>query len=81
MYALAFIALFIYRPGHAPGVALLRSSAFIILIFYIMWGNYQSHYILTIDRNPETINKEITLMTDVNINCSFSVALHKIFYG
>ncbi len=46
LYALAFTALFIYRPDHDPEVALLRSSAFIILIFYIMWGNYQSRYIL-----------------------------------
>ncbi|OGX39660.1 MAG: hypothetical protein A3D87_00900 [Omnitrophica WOR_2 bacterium RIFCSPHIGHO2_02_FULL_50_17] len=46
LYALAFIALLIYRSGHDPEVALLRSSAFIILIFYIMWGNYQSRYIL-----------------------------------
>lgn len=47
VYALAFIALFRYQSHHDPEVAFLRSSAFIILIFYIMWGNYQSRYILT----------------------------------
>jgi hypothetical protein len=45
-YVFAFIGLFIYRSYHDPEVAFLRSSAFIILIFYIMWSNYQSRYIL-----------------------------------
>lgn len=46
LYTLAFIALFRYQPYHNPEIAFLRSSAFIILIFYIAWGNYQSRYIL-----------------------------------
>lgn len=46
LYVFAFIGLFIYRSYHDPEIAFLRSSAFIILILYIMWGNYQSRYIL-----------------------------------
>ncbi len=46
LYVLSFIALLLYRPIHNPEIAFLRSSSFIILIFYMGWGNYQSRYIL-----------------------------------
>jgi 4-amino-4-deoxy-L-arabinose transferase-like glycosyltransferase len=45
-YVFAFIALFMYRPDDDGRIALVRLPAAVILLFYIVWGNYQSRYIL-----------------------------------
>ncbi len=47
IYTLSFIYLFSYTPNRKPEASLISISAGIILTFFIMWGNYQSRYILS----------------------------------
>jgi len=46
IYAFAFTVYFIYRRKQEDAGALVRLAAFVILIFFVFWGNYQSRYIL-----------------------------------
>jgi hypothetical protein len=47
VYALAFVTfLFPLRFGYSDGAAFLKLSAALIMLFYILWGNFQCRYIL-----------------------------------
>ena len=46
VYVFAFLSFFLYSRWRQEHEGLLRLSALVILVFYILWGNYQSRYIL-----------------------------------
>ena len=46
-YFFGLAALFLYQPKEFPGLGLLRFAALIILLFFIIWGNFQCRYILS----------------------------------
>ena len=48
VYAFAFIGIFCFQPDEGDdNAAILRLAGFVILIFFMNWGNYQSRYILS----------------------------------
>ncbi len=47
IYTFSFIYLFSYDPNRKNEASLITISAGIILAFFLLWGNYQSRYILS----------------------------------
>ncbi|HLF18223.1 MAG TPA: glycosyltransferase family 39 protein [Candidatus Omnitrophota bacterium] len=46
IYLLSFAALFLYGHSGNKGALFIRLSAAVTLLFFVIWGNYQSRYIL-----------------------------------
>jgi len=47
IYVLSFYSVFMYRAEENNEAPFIRLSAMVILIFFIVWGNFQSRYILS----------------------------------
>ena len=47
VYILAFVSLLVFQPNEKQISAFIRISAVVILLFFIMWGNFQCRYILS----------------------------------
>ncbi len=47
IYILSFVSFLIYKPKEKPEASFIRITAIIILLFFILWGNFQSRYILS----------------------------------
>jgi len=47
IYIFSFIVLFYFNPKGDKGSAFIRICAWVILLFFIGWGNFQSRYILS----------------------------------
>ena len=47
IYIFAFASLLTYQPNEKTSSAFVRISAVVILLFFIMWGNFQCRYILS----------------------------------
>lgn len=47
IYIFAFACLLVYQPNENTSAAFVRISSVAILLFFIMWGNFQCRYILS----------------------------------
>ncbi|MBU1997679.1 MAG: hypothetical protein KKF78_11085, partial [Candidatus Omnitrophica bacterium] len=47
IYIFAFASLFIFQSEEKQNAAFIRITATLILLFFIMWGNFQSRYVLS----------------------------------
>lgn len=47
LYVFAYFVLLAYSPEEEPLRPVVRLSALVILAFFIVWGNYQSRYVLS----------------------------------
>lgn len=48
IYVLGIFSLFSFDPKENKEIAILRMTAGVILVFFILWGNYQTRYILSV---------------------------------